>query len=197
MKALLVIDAQNEFSAEGQRPVPNFLDALARIQHWVREARRQRQPIAWVQHHNKPSESKAFVPGSWGAAFAPGLGPQAGHGPEPLFVKDVFGPFSGTGIGDWLREQGVTQLLVVGFYAHMCVSTTVREALTRGFDVQVDPDATGSRDLEHPVLGRFTADEIRRSALLQLVNMGAEPVSSTPALAREGAGAGARVRSPA
>ncbi|MBN9382744.1 MAG: hypothetical protein J0H74_18410 [Chitinophagaceae bacterium] len=36
-----------------------------------------------------------------------------------------------------------------------------------------DPEATGACDIEHPALGRLTADEVRRSALLQLVNMGA------------------------
>ncbi len=66
---------------------------------------------------------------------------------------------------------------MVGFYAHMCLSTTVREALVRGFGVVVDPEATGARDLEHAVLGRQTADEVRRSALLQLENMGASIAS--------------------
>lgn len=54
----------------------------------------------------------------------------------------------------------------------MCLSTSAREALVRGFDVVVDPDATGARDLEDEVLGRQTADEVRRSALLHLRNMG-------------------------
>src|SRR5262245_36374208 len=62
----------------------------------------------------------------------------------------------------------------LGFYAHMCLSTSVREALIRGLDVFIDPEATGARDLEHPALGRQSADEVRRSALLQLTNMGAQ-----------------------
>jgi hypothetical protein len=41
-------------------------------------------------------------------------------------------------------------------------------------DVFVDPEATGARDLEHPVLGSQSADEVRRSALLQVTNMGAQ-----------------------
>jgi len=60
----------------------------------------------------------------------------------------------------------------VGFYAHMCVSTSAREALMRGFDVTIDPNGTEARDLEDEVLGRFNADEVRRSALLQLKHMG-------------------------
>jgi hypothetical protein len=35
----------------------------------------------------------------------------------------------------------------------------------------VDPNATGARDLEDETLGRQTADEVRRSALLHLKNM--------------------------
>jgi isochorismate hydrolase len=73
-----------------------------------------------------------------------------------------------------LNELGVRSVLIVGFYAHMCLSTSAREALIRGLNVFIDPDATGARDLEHPVLGRQSADEVRRSALLQLTNMGAQ-----------------------
>ena len=172
MQALLVIDAQNEFSAGGQRPVPNHAAALENILSHVRRARDERRPIAWVRHYNKPHESRAFVPGTWGADLSPGLGPATGFGPERLFEKDVFGAFSAEGFEAWLRQLGVTEVLLVGFYAHMCLSTTAREALVRGFRVQVDPDATGSRDLEDAVLGRLSADAVRRSALLHLVDMG-------------------------
>lgn len=165
MRALLVVDAQNEFSEQGLRPVPNHAKALGHILRHVEAARVERRPIAWVRHHNKPHESKAFVPGSWGAEWSSGLGPTVGHGSERQFDKDVYGAFSGTGLEDWLRDLGVTEVLVVGFYAHMCLSTSVREALIRGFDVLVDPEATGARDLEDPVLGKLSADEARRSAL--------------------------------
>ena len=173
MQALLVVDAQNEFSADGQRPVRNHASALAAIARHVDHARRDRRPIAWVQHHNRPDESPAFVPGTWGAALSPGFGPREGFGPEALFQKDVFGAFTGTELEAWLRETGATGVLLTGFYTHMCVSTSAREALVRGFAVEVDHDATGARALSDPLLGTQSADEVRRSALLQLVNMGA------------------------
>ena len=178
MQALLVVDAQNEFSAKGLRPVPYHARALERIIRHVQLAREDRRPIAWVRHHNKPHESKAFLPGSWGADWSPGLALINNHGREKLFEKDVYGAFTGTGLEDWLRGIDVTGVLIVGFYAHMCLSTSVREALIRGFDVQIDPEATGARDLEDSVLGNLTADEVRRSALLQLVDMGATLVPS-------------------
>ncbi len=172
MEALLVVDAQNEFSPRGRRPVPNHGEALERIFERVEEARRLRRPIAWVQHHNTPNESPAFIPGSWGAELSPGFGPKPGFGTEKLFQKNVFGAFTGTTLEEWLLSLGVTQILIVGFYAHMCVSTTAREALVCGFAVSVDPDATGARDLVDPFLGSQTADDVHFSALLHLTHMG-------------------------
>ena len=64
------------------------------------------------------------------------------------------------------------RVLIVGFYTHMCLSTSAREALVRGFEVAVDPDATDATDIEHPLLGKQTADEVRRYSLLHLTNMG-------------------------
>ena len=37
----------------------------------------------------------------------------------------------------------------------------------------IDATATGAHDIVHPVLGRQAADEVRRTALLQLADMGA------------------------
>lgn len=172
MQALLIVDAQNEFSPGGLRAVPDHAGALTRIHELVDQARQRLQPIAWVQHHNQPHESAAFVPGSWGAELSPGLGPRSGFGPERLFQKDVFGAFSRTELEAWLRGLGVKSVLIAGFYTHMCVSTSAREALVRGFEVSVDPDATGATDLEDDLLGRLSADEVRRSALLHLRHMG-------------------------
>jgi nicotinamidase-related amidase len=195
--ALIVIDAQNEFSATGLRPVPNHAGALEIIMEHVTVARARRRPIAWVQHHNRPGESRAFVPGSWGAALSPGLGPQTGFGPEALFEKDVYGAFTDNGLEDWLRQHRVQSVMLVGFYAHMCLSTSAREALVRGFEVAIDPNATGARDIEDEALGRQTADEVRRSALLHLSHMGvrlhrsaAEPSSA------KGPEEGARIAAP-
>jgi nicotinamidase-related amidase len=173
MLALLLVDIQNEFSPSGLRAVPNHHSALSRIATLVDKARELRLPIAWVKHYNRPDESRAFVPGTWGAELSPGMGPKDCFGQERLFEKDVYGAFFNTGLEEWLRSLGVTEVLIAGFFTHMCVSTSAREALVRGFEVHIDPEATGARDLHDDVLGSQSADEVRRSALLQLVNMGA------------------------
>lgn len=186
MQALLVVDVQNEFSAEGPRAVPGHTEALLAIMSRVEEARAEKRPIAWIRHHNKPHEapdSPAFLPDTWGARLSPGLGARAGLGPEKEFVKEVFGAFSGTALGTWLKEVGADDVLIVGFFTHMCVSTTAREALMLQLRVSIDPAATAARDLEHPELGRQEAAEVKRAALLHLQHMGAT-ILPVPVLSR-------------
>lgn len=172
MQTLVVIDVQNEFSPRGQRAVPNHAEALDAIRRRIEDARREGRPIAWVRHHNRPDESPAFVPGTWGAEFSPDCGPLAGRDEEAEFVKHVFGAFTGTQIGSWLEAQGSDDVLLVGFFAHMCVSTTAREALMRGLRVAVDAEATGACAIRHELLGEQSAAEVHRTALLQLSHLG-------------------------
>jgi nicotinamidase-related amidase len=172
MEALIIVDAQNEFSSQGRRPVPNHAQALETIHRRVEEARNEGRPIAWVRHHNRPEEFPAFAPGSWGAEFSPGLGPLPGRDEEAEFVKNVYGAFTGTDIGSWLETRGANEVLLVGFFVHMCVSTTAREALMRGLHVAVDPAGTGGFPIQHELLGAQSAAEVHRTALLHLSHLG-------------------------
>src|SRR6202453_4651735 len=110
MQALIVVDVQNEFSATGLRPVPNHADALEHIRLRIQQARQLRQPIAWIIHYNKPTESRAFVPGTWGAQPSPGLGPELGFGPEKRFEKDVNREFTEARVEEWLGCVGAQSL---------------------------------------------------------------------------------------
>lgn len=184
MPALIVIDVQNEFSQHGKRPVPGHLEVIAEIRRLVEQARSAGHYIAWIRHFNKSTESPAFVPGTWGAEFVAGFGPAPDSGREIEFQKNVYGAFTGTDIGSWLDSLNVDEILITGFYTHGCVSTTAREAIMAGLTVFIDPSATGACDMEHEILGVLSADEVRRTALLQLANMGAiithrlEPVTN-------------------
>ncbi len=176
MQGLIVVNPQNEFSPRGNRPVHNHAAVLEKIIQRVEEARRENIPIAWCKHYNKPREAKAFVPKSWGAEFSPGLTPLAGNGFERVFTKDLYGAFTFTGLQEWLTALGVDEVVVVGFSTHKCVSTTVREALVRGFETYVDCFATGACPLHHEFLGTLPAEEVHRSALMHLADMGAHIV---------------------
>jgi len=70
---------------------------------------------------------------------------------------------------DSLRHSESPARLVVTV---LKVSTSAREALVRRSEVAIDPHAIGARDLENDIVGRQTADEVRRSALLHLMKYG-------------------------
>jgi hypothetical protein len=48
----------------------------------------------------------------------------------------------------------------------------------RDFKVTVDPEATGSCDMNHDILGKQSANEVKFTALLHLENMGASLYTS-------------------
>jgi len=174
MKALVIIDVQNEFSPTGKRPVPQFTKYLGNIHSRVSVARQKEIPIAWVKHYNLPHESAAFIPGEWGSEFAGEMGPLAGSEKEVLFEKNVYGAFTGSAIGSWLQSIGADSILIMGFYTHGCVSTTAREAIMAGLNVYLDPETTGTCAIHNDLLGEISADDSKRAALLQLYNMGAK-----------------------
>jgi nicotinamidase-related amidase len=173
MKALIVIDAQNEFSPKGKRPVQGHAAIIEAIRKKVNKARSEGLFIAWIRHFNLPDESPAFVPGTWGAELTEGFGPLKGSVKEIEFAKDVYGAFTGTQIGQWLELRNIKDVDIMGFYTHGCVSTTSREAIMAGLNVYIDIQTTGTCDIEHELLGIQKADEVKRSTLLQLFNMGA------------------------
>ena len=94
MQALLVVDAQNEFSPSGKRTVERFNDAVQIIDAWVKEPRYSGHPVAWIGYFNKADETPAFIPGTWGAQYKSGFGPRSGVEQEKEFVKKVYGAFT-------------------------------------------------------------------------------------------------------
>ena len=172
MRALVIVDAQNEFGPGGNRTVPRYATALDVIHARIEDARRDELPIAFIRHHNTGPGATAFVPGTWGAQFSAGVGPVKGRPHEVEFVKTVIGAFTDTGLDAWLHEHDCDAVLLIGFFAHVCLSTSAREAYVRGYSVTIDPDGTDARPISHELLGDQSADEVKRTALLHLAALG-------------------------
>lgn len=100
------------------------------------------------------------------------MGPLAGRDLEAEFTKQVFDAFTGSAIGVWLDSLGCDDVLILGFYANMCVSTTAREALIRGLRVTIGPAGVGICALQQSALRQLSADGARRTALLHLSHLG-------------------------
>lgn len=84
---------------------------------------------------------RILIRGEYGHGIIDELAPLPG---EPVVDKPGKGAFHATGFGDILAGLGVTQLVVTGVTAEVCVHTTVREANDRGFDCLVLSDCVGS-----------------------------------------------------
>lgn len=173
MRAYIIIDVQNEFSDKGKRPVPGHKQLTTYILQQVTAARQSGYTIAWIKHFNKPAESPAFVPGTWGACFSEGIEPLTDSDNECVFEKNVYGAFTGTTLNNWLKQKQIDEVFVMGFYTHGCVSTTAREAIMEGYTVIVDSNGTGTCSIVHPLLGELTATDSKKAALMQLAEMGA------------------------
>jgi ureidoacrylate peracid hydrolase len=163
--ALVVIDYQNDFVAEGGAlDVAGMLSpALGAVEpaiaHLVALARAAGCRIVFVRcaYDRDLYLSEAFleqarrsfkgglyteVPvcasGTWGADFAGAVRPLDG---DIVVTKHRFGAFEGTDLDLILRVHGIRTIVVSGVVTHVCVESTVREAFFRDYSCVVPRDA--------------------------------------------------------
>lgn len=114
-----------------------------------------------------------------GAAFAPGLDPTRitrvfpkGTDPEIDSYSGFFdnGHRKATGLGDYLRERGVTHVTLLGLATDYCVRATALDARSLAFDVTLVADACRGVELAPGDCAR--AIEEMRAAGLRIVGSG-------------------------
>ena len=97
------------------------------------------------------------VQGSTGAEFADGLHMDKvaqifpkGTDPEIDSYSGFFdnGHRKATGLGDYLKEKGVTKVVIVGLATDHCVKFTALDAKQLGFETVVVPDGTRAVNLQ-------------------------------------------------
>jgi nicotinamidase-related amidase len=176
--ALLLIDVQQGFDEPSWGP-RNNRSAEANIARLLDGYRGRGSPVVHVRHDSTEPGS-ALRPDRPGNAIKPEAAPRPG---EPLFVKSVNSAFIGTGLEDYLRGQGITGLVVVGFITNHCVSTTVRMAANLGFATTVVSDACATFDFRDADGTTIPADTMHRVGLAELRGEFAAVVTTDEALA--------------
>jgi ureidoacrylate peracid hydrolase len=164
--ALLVVDMQNDFCAEG-----GYIEAVvgknaaacravaAPVMALVEAARAGGVPVFWVRADYRLEKLPASMaarfgaqgngrvccaPGTWGADFH-AVAPAPG---EPVIDKHCYSAFIGTGLADRLAAQGIRTLVFAGVQTNVCVETSLRDAYSLGFNVAVAGDCVASHTAE-------------------------------------------------
>ncbi|MDT7845670.1 cysteine hydrolase family protein [Streptomyces justiciae] len=92
--------------------------------------------------HRAMFENRLFEAGSWGAEFHPELSPAEGE--VTLAPHKNIDVFATTDLDTQLRRRGVEHLALGGMIGTMCVESTARSAMERGYHVTMLSDATAS-----------------------------------------------------
>jgi nicotinamidase-related amidase len=149
--AVVVIDVQNGIldHLEGERSDVarrNLDGTVARIAGMLDRARQSGLPIIFVQHGG-PAGHRLAV-GSDGWRLRSELSPRDG---EAIVHKAACDAFFETDLAERLRAHEADCLVIAGCMTEYCIDTTVRRAVSLGFDVTLAEDghATGDSGALH------------------------------------------------
>ena len=169
--ALLVIDVQQAMCA-GDDAAFDIDTVIDRINALSARARAAGAPVVLVQHEEDDGPLQVDTDG-WQLAT------RLATGPEDLRVrKRTTDSFYQTDLLALLQAQGITDLVVCGLQSEYCVDSTVRRALSLGYQVVLVTDAHSTMD--NRVL---SAAQITAHQNATLANLTSEGRRVTPALA--------------
>lgn len=161
--ALLLIDLQTglDNAALGKRNNP---DAEANIAALLALWRDRDKPVIHIRHDSMDPASllRPELPGN---AFKPEAQPLCG---EKVIAKSVNSAFIGTELEQYLLQQGISSLVIVGLTTDHCVSTTTRMAANLGFEVSLVSDATAAFERLGYDGRHYSGDEIHSINLVSL-----------------------------
>lgn len=169
--SLLLVDVQNDFCPGGALEVPEGDKIVPALNQWIAKARSAGVAVlASRDWHPRQHVSFEQQGGPWpehcvqdteGAAFHPDL-----ELPEDTvkvskgvrFDKDQYSAFDDTGLGEFLRKQGVKRILVGGLAQDVCVKASVIDGCKEGFEIHLLKDCTRAIDADS---GRKALEEMR------------------------------------
>jgi nicotinamidase-related amidase len=176
-EALVIIDVQNAILGSADTPsrIENHaaLDVVvARIAALIGRARSQGIPVVFVQHDG-PTGYRLET-GTPGWQIRPEIAPIKG---EPVVHKMACDSFFETALAAELESRQIGKLIVAGCMTQYCVDTTVRRAVSLGYDVTLVRDAHMTSDF-----GGLTYEQIiaHHNALLDGFDAGSHGVRVVP-----------------
>jgi nicotinamidase/pyrazinamidase len=160
VRALIIVDVQNDFSEGGSLAVTGAAAVARRISEFLASKPDYAHVVATKDFHIDPGDHfsenpdytvswpKHCVAGTQGAEFHPALDTDA---VEAVFTKGnyeaAYSGFEGTDadgtpLADWLRQRGVDEVDIAGVATDYCVRATAADAAEAGFKTRVLLDLT-------------------------------------------------------
>ena len=167
--ALVVVDVQNDFAdADGSLYVAGAEEVVAQVNALVEAARAAGAPVFYTQDWHPPSTphfekdggiwAVHCVANTWGAQFHPRLevngqivrkGTGGEDGYSGFTMRDpVTDEHRSTGLGEFLRGDGVRRVVIAGLATDYCVKATALDAVDLGFETIVPTAAVAAVDVE-------------------------------------------------
>ncbi len=161
VRALIVVDVQNDFCEGGSLAVSGGAEVARRITDLLAGDHGYDHVVATRDHHVDPgahfSETPDFVD-SWPRHCVVGTSGAQLHSDlaetsfEAVFDKGEYaaaysgfeGRSAGDGLADWLRSRGVSDVDVCGIATDYCVKATALDAARNGFTTTVLLDLTAA-----------------------------------------------------
>ena len=139
--------------ATGHLKTENVASTRKAIASLLEKYRAAHAPIVHIVHQ-VPAGAPIFTPDTDLAMEFAELTPQDG---EKVIAKQQAGSFTGTDLDAFIKTTNRVKVVLTGYMAHVCVSTTARQAAERGYDVVLAEEAIGDRDIP----GASAADVVR------------------------------------
>ena len=163
--SIVIIDAQREY-VDGKLRLEGIDASIQEASLLIDRARKAGTPIIHVVHKGKPG-SALFNPDGPFVDIVSALAPKPN---EAIITKSLPNAFAGTNLEETLSRFGRKNLIVIGYMTHLCVSSTVRAALDRGYRTTIVAKATATRDLPAPGGGIVSAQTLQRASLSALAD---------------------------
>jgi nicotinamidase-related amidase len=181
--ALLMLEIQNDYFANGRIPLEKSLEACVKAELVLHACRDKKMPVIHVQHISTQPNATCLLPCTKGADFYSTVQPLK---QETIIKKHYPNSFKDTGLLNHLIKNQINHLVICGMMTQAAVDATVRAAHDLGFSCTVLHDACAARPLEfnHTPI---TAQQVHYAFLAALQPSYATVLSSEDFLQKTGA----------
>jgi nicotinamidase-related amidase len=170
--ALIMIDCQNTYR-QGVMQLEGVEPALKEAQKLLQLARDNGVPVFHIQH-----DGGAGSPYDLNTALGEIAEEVAPIDGEHVITKNFPNAFVQTPLDEYLRGQGINNIILAGFMTHMCVNSTAHGGFNLGYNPTVVASATATRSLDAPSGSTLPAKQVHEAALASTRDLYAAVINS-------------------